>query len=64
MITPREVRSGVSPAGDVFLLLDLDPVRTGMLVPVVIRMTPTEARRIAQQLVDKAVLAEGGSPPH
>jgi ethanolamine utilization microcompartment shell protein EutS len=63
VITPNQLAFSIlNPDRDVTVHLDLDPERTGLLVDVVIRMTPTEARRIAETLVRKADAAEAGLP--
>ncbi len=63
VITPNNLAFSVlTPDRDVAVHLDLDPKHTGMLIDVVIRMTPTEARRIAEVLTRKAGEAEAGLP--
>jgi hypothetical protein len=63
VITPNNLGfSVVTPDRDVCLHLDLDPAHTGLLIDVVIRMTPTEARQTAQTLLRKAAEAEAGLP--
>jgi len=53
----------IHPDRDVAVHLDLDQEQTGFLsIEVMIRMTPTEARNIAQALVRKADEAEAGVP--
>ena len=63
VITPNQLAFSIlNPDNDVAVHLDLDPERTGLLVDVVIRMTPAEARRIAETLVRRADAAEAGLP--
>jgi|HubBroStandDraft_1064217.scaffolds.fasta_scaffold472059_2 hypothetical protein len=63
VITPNNLGFSVlNPDRDVGLHLDLDPEHTGLLIDVVIRMTPTEARQTAQTLIRKADEAEAGLP--
>ena len=63
VITPNHLAFSVlNPDRDVAVHLDLDPARTGLLIDLIIRMTPTEACRIADTLTRKADEAEAGLP--
>ena len=63
VITPNELSFSVlNPNRDVCVHLDLDPARTGLLIDVGVRMTPAEARKLAQTLLRKADEAEAGLP--
>lgn len=63
VITPNEVSASIfGPDRSVCLHLDLDPVRTEMLIDVAVRMSPDEARQIGQMLLRKADEAEAGPP--
>lgn len=64
VISAKEVAvSVIKPTRNVGMHLDLDQNSTGLIgVDVVIEMTPTEARKIAQALIRKADAAEEGLP--
>jgi len=64
VVTPQQIAVAIiNPDRDVAIHLDLDQEQTGLLgIEVMVRMTPTEARQIAQALVRKADEAEAGLP--
>jgi len=64
VLNPGKLLLAVGPGGNVFVLLLYPHEQTG-LVPgteLAIQMTPTQARRIAHQLLRKADEAEAGLP--
>jgi ethanolamine utilization microcompartment shell protein EutS len=65
IITPENLAFSVlNPNRDLLVHLDIDPQHFGLRpgLGLAIRMTPTEARRIAQTLARKADEAEAGLP--
>jgi ethanolamine utilization microcompartment shell protein EutS len=63
ILTPKELGfSIVNPDRDVLVHLDFGQWEQYVGRPIAIRMTPLEARRIAQTLARKADEAEAGLP--
>lgn len=62
-ITPRDFAVMVVNGSDVAMSFDLDPQTTGFApgLGLALRMSPSEARRLADVLLRKAREAEGGS---
>jgi len=64
VITPENIGvSVIDPDRAVAIHLDLDREQTGLLgIEVMIRMSPIEARQVAETLLRKAGEAEAGLP--
>ena len=63
ILTPDQIRFTLAEDAEVLMRLDLGPSGQFLEHPVAIRMTSSQARQIAAELVAKADEAETQSPP-
>lgn len=62
ILSADDIRFATTPEAEVLMRLDMGPAQQFLPHPVAVRLTPRQARYIAQQLTSKADEAENRSP--